>query len=56
MQVIGNVTKDQIEMYFENTRRSGGGAMKDVMEIEQGVFLVTFESEEGENFGDDFTN
>ena len=41
-----NITDDTVLNYFENTRRSGGGAVEEV-KIEGSVARVEFESSEG---------
>ena len=41
-----STTEDTVLNYFENTRRSGGGAVEDV-KIEGSVARVKFESSEG---------
>ena len=44
-------SQDTIEMYFENTRRSGGGELEKIEEDEdEGMYLLTFESKEGLEF------
>ncbi|XP_061194487.1 protein mono-ADP-ribosyltransferase PARP14-like [Saccostrea echinata] len=42
--VSERTTTDTVEMYFENTRRSGGGDIKN-MEEKEGVFYIVFEDE-----------
>lgn len=40
-------SKDSIEFYFDNIKRSGGGVVQEVKgDVEDGVLLITFENEE----------
>lgn len=40
-------SKDNVEFYFDNNKRSGGGGVEEVKgEVEDGVLLITFENEE----------
>lgn len=44
--VSSRTSDDTVVMYFENTRRSGGGEIKS-MKSEDGVFYIIFEDEQG---------
>lgn len=48
--VSSKTSEDTVMMYFENTRRSGGGDIKS-MKSEDGVFYIIFEDEQGNCFG-----
>lgn len=40
-------SKDSVEFYFENNKRSGGGNVEEVKgEMEDGILFITFEDEE----------
>lgn len=39
-------SEDTVMMYFENTRRSGGGEIKSI-NSEDGVFYIIFEDDQG---------
>lgn len=42
-----STSKDSVELYFDNKRKSGGGEVEEVKgEVEDGVLYVTFENEE----------
>ena len=45
--VSPSTSEDTVMMYFENTRRSGGGDVKTIMKVEDGVFHIIFEEEQG---------
>ena len=45
--VSPSTSEDTVMMYFENTRRSGGGDVKTIMKVEDGVFHIIFEEEKG---------
>lgn len=45
IQVSGltkKVSKETVQLYFENTRRSGGGDISDIVEEEDGTMLIKF--------------
>lgn len=44
--VSSKTSDDTVMMYFENTRRSGGGEIKS-MKSEDGVFYIIFEDDQG---------
>ena len=46
--LAGSITKDHLELYFENEQKSSGGNVKDIQldETEEEA-CVTFETEEG---------
>lgn len=44
--VSSKTSEDTVMMYFENTRRSGGGEIKS-MKAEDGVFYIIFEDDQG---------
>jgi hypothetical protein len=44
--VAPSTSSDTVEMYFENTRRSGGGDITKISE-EDGTFYIIFEEEGG---------
>lgn len=44
--VSSKTSEDTVMMYFENTRRSGGGEIKS-MEAGDGVFYIRFEDDQG---------
>lgn len=44
--VSSKTSEDTVMMYFENTRRSGGGEIKS-MKSEDGVFYIIFEDDQG---------
>lgn len=50
-----SASRDTVEFYFENTRRSGGGELESVKSDseEEDVIYVTFKSEKG-NFAEKF--
>ena len=39
-------TSDQLMMYFQSRRRSGGGEVEDI-QLQEGQAVITFEQEEG---------
>ena len=43
--VSPSTSEDTVMMYFENTRRSGGGDVKNMIKVEDGVFHIIFEEE-----------
>ena len=45
--VSPSTSEDTVMVYFENTRRSGGGDIKNIMKVEDGVFHIIFEEEQG---------
>ena len=45
--VSPSTSVDTVMMYFENTRRSGGGDVKNIMKVGDGVFHIIFEEEQG---------
>ncbi|XP_048244604.1 protein mono-ADP-ribosyltransferase PARP14-like isoform X2 [Haliotis rufescens] len=40
----GGISDDVLEMYFESTKKSGGGDVKSIARIDEDVVLVTFEN------------
>nr|XP_022346154.1 uncharacterized protein LOC111138466 isoform X2 [Crassostrea virginica] len=44
--VSPSTSEDTVMMYFENTRRSGGGDVKTMIKVEDGVFHIIFEEEQ----------
>ena len=47
-ELADSVTKDLLELYFENEKKSSGGDVKDIqLDETEGEACVTFETEEG---------
>lgn len=45
--VSSKTSEDTVMMYFENTRRSGGGEIKSMKSEDDGVFYIIFEDDQG---------
>ena len=47
-ELAESISKDHLELYFENERKSSGGNVKDIqLDETEGEAYVTFETEEG---------
>ena len=45
--LAARTSEELLGYYFENTRKSGGGEVKEVQLTEEGTAIVTFEDPEG---------